>query len=68
MYIFEEMTSKENLKNIKLGLVYFNLVFSSKAKIFINSVNTLYNWFKVIKTIFSYLNTKTPSTMYCVYY
>ena len=33
----KKMNFRENLKSSNLGPLYFNLVFSSKAKIFINS-------------------------------
>ena len=39
----KKMNSRENFKSIKLGPVYFNVVFSSKTKIFIIRLRVLYS-------------------------
>ena len=44
-YIFKKMNSRENLKSSNVGPLYFNLVFSSKAKIFINSAPSSFSFF-----------------------
>ena len=45
MYILKKINFRENLKSSNLGPLYFNLVFSSKTKIFINSAPSSFFFF-----------------------